>query len=405
MASYRPLEQSDGEQAILGEALDAGAKSQSREVQLSDVGVDGEILYVSGASEAPDAEQLQAHGDRIDLDEDVYGAAIFTLTFDSFELLTQKDHDGLSSFLNKYRMAMVLLLLLGNYLLQFMLLYWIYSYVALPAQHGVQKVYKDFHARLFVNGKFSTDHWNEWDDRNQDELCSIAFVNFEFMYGVIIVWWMLMLSELRKTERDMRKFSQIPTCTNIEHMIIKADDMSLVVRMTSFVRRLLWWCLLIPKFVIAFALTAVGTVWLAATDSYSELILNAVALGFIVQIDEHLFNGLLPESIKDNIGNTKLLVPKKKVAENVYLQAKDEETAVVGGFKRSTMYLVGVSGIVFLFMTAGQNIPILGVFPLATPSDIEDACPAWFAKHAGAVCHFGKDCFPIKLRDVLTGGH
>ena len=54
--------------------------------------------------------------------------------------------------------------------------------------------------------------------------------------------------------------------TNIEHMIIKADDMSLVVRMTSFVRRLLWWCLLIPKFVIAFALTAVGTVWLAATD-------------------------------------------------------------------------------------------------------------------------------------------
>ena len=41
--------------------------------------------------------------------------------------------------------------------------------------------------------------------------------------------------------------------------------------------------------------------FLLDTDDYAELILNAVGMGFLMEMDEMLFNGLASDLDKDNI--------------------------------------------------------------------------------------------------------
>jgi len=389
MTEYTPVLQDDGKEDLQtpGPQI-SGAKSKSREPD-----------WVSTS----DPFIVVDHGDPMDLDEDVYGAAIFTLTYDSFELLTGKDHDGLSFALNIYRMAVVLVLLGANYLLQFALLFWILIFVAIPAQHDVQRIYQEFHVVAFSKGHFDQDRWDDWGAVKHDELCSIAFVSFDFMYAVLCVWWVHMVMELRKTERTMRKFRTLRSCKNAENMVIRGNDVNMVVKLTPLVRGLLWFALLIPKFLIAGTLTVVGTVWLTATDSYSELILNSLALTFVVKIDEILFAGLLPESIKTDIAQTKLLIPNVRQSLNdKFLDAAQDEKKVIAGYKRSTLYLLIVVSAVMLFMTYGQDIPYMGVFPGhhrvlsgRYVDDIKEACPTWFRRSSAQVCSFGKNCFPI----------
>jgi len=414
MSAYEPLGQTDdSDTALLKGENEAffgadqrvtGAKSSSREVSIKNsLNVEEEesstLRGASGGRESVLA--IVEHGESIDLDEDVYGAAVFTITFDSYELISGKDHDGLSNTLNIYRMTFVLFLLAMNYVLQFSLLYWIYSFVALPAAHVVQELYREFHESVFAHGKMSSELWDGWGTEKQDEICSVAFVSFDFMYAVLCIWWMQMLVEIRKTERTMRKFKNLAHCDVAEEMIVKTEDEHLVVKLTTLVRALLWFFLLIPKFMIALALTFVGTMWLAATDSYSDLILNAVALQFVVKIDEMLFDGLLPESIKSDIGSTKLLIPKKLKSGNAYVEARNEENQVVAGFKRSTLYAIFLMGIVYLFMTVGQDFEAIGLFPGSPPSDIASSCPTWYEENAVRVCRFGKDCFPIRPREAM----
>lgn len=384
--SVAPLLEDQGLGAAVGTS-----RSSSRDVLRREPGEPSEVSPRTAAQET-----LLATGEQIDLEEDVYSAAIFTLIFDTFEFSTGRHDRGVTKRISIYRMTLVILSLAANYILQFSLLYWIYRFVALPAKHTVQELYREFHAEVFNDGAVDEDLWSHWGAAKHDEVCSVAFVSFDFMYALLIIWWVNMVIELRKTERLMRKFKSIKKCDLAKDMVLKdEEDTILVVQLTSRVQALLWATLLIPKFVIAIALTIVGTVWLAATDSYSDLILNALALQFVVQVDELLFKGLLPESIRSDIASTKLVIPKKETSDDVFVAAKDDEDQVLSGFRRSTIYTASLILVVFAFMTVGQDIPYLGVFPGNKVEDIKNACPTWYQRNAVAICRFGKECFPV----------
>ena len=60
-------------------------------------------------------------------------------------------------------------------------------------------------------------------------------------------------------------------------------------KITTPIRWALYLILLLPKMAISMTLLTIRTVWLAATDSFADLILNAIALEFVSAIDELLF--------------------------------------------------------------------------------------------------------------------
>lgn len=334
-------------------------------------------------------DDLMDGGDEIAIDEDVWGATLYVICFDLTEVLGQVDHDGLSVRLNVYRLSLVLFLLVCNYVLQLGFLYWIYNFVALPAVHKAQVLYKDYHKQVYIEGQKSFEAWMEYT--RKDELCSIAFSNFFFMYAILSLWWLLMVDEIRKNERLYRKIHQIHLTEDANHMIHKHNDVNVIVRLTMTVRTALDVLLIMPKVVIVFILTIVGTVWLAATGSFSELILNAIALEFVITIDEVLFNAVLPESMKDEIAHAKMIRPRPALSGDAEEDAKTREATLVRGYQRSTIALFGTLILVFLYMTFGQHVPIIGVFP-GYAHDI--SCPLWQAERTEALCHFMEECFP-----------
>lgn len=331
-------------------------------------------------------------GEEADIDADVYGATIFVLAFDLYELLTGVDHDGLSLHINVYRVLFVNALLLGNYCVQGGLLYWIYNYVALPQVQDARIVYQRFHAEVFHDGNFDEDLWNNWEESKPD-VCNICFSNFTFMYTILALWWITMLIEINGTLGLLSKLNGLRHVQSISDTMTFREKEGLIHRrivgLTSGLRALLLSLLIVPKTLIAVALLVVGSIWLAATDSITDLILNAITLNFVIGIDENLFEGFVPESMRKNIDLTTYFYPSSATAE-AELKEK-EKRQVILGYARSTFYLIAVMGGVYSYMIYGQSIPYLGVFP---GFNWDVPCSDWWAMKAEEVCRPGVECFP-----------
>merc|ERR1740130_1109111 len=68
-----------------------------------------------------------------------------------------------------------------------------------------------------------------------------------------------------------------------------------IVALTPGARCSLYVLAIIPKLLIAMFLFWIGMRWLTSTDSFGDLIMNALALEFVLNIDELFFNSFFPE--------------------------------------------------------------------------------------------------------------
>jgi len=325
----------------------------------------------------------------IDIPEDIYGAAMFSIIFDFYDIYSPHDNaDELNTKMNIMRVVFINIVLLTNYLLQAGMLFWIYGFVVLPSVHTVEAIYQKYHADIFdEDGKYQKDAWASWDEGNKEELCGIAFASFWFMFAVLCLWCYTMLVEVRKTERLMKDIKAVEDCTKLEEMIQKEPDgPPKIVKLTKCIDWAIFLIIIVPKWIISLGLLFLGCVWLIATDSFSDLILNAVALEFVVNIDNLLFEAIMPVTVVEKVTEIKFLI--KKSPES----AKQRDDKVIGGYWRSIYYFFGTMVFVYLLMTYGQNIPIAGVLPHYA-HDAE--CPTYQERISKRVCNGGGECFPF----------
>jgi hypothetical protein len=333
-------------------------------------------------------EKPEEEGDEIGIPDDIYGATMYSIIFDFYEMFgATGNSDELHISMNIMRVLFVTCVLATNYLLQGGMLYWIYTYVVLPSVHGVQKIYQEYHADVFdESGKYNKEKWGGWEPEKQDELCSIAFSSYWFMFAILALWTYTMLIEVRKTERLMRDIKSVEDCTDLHDMIDQSSGSDRIVKLTKGIDWILFLVIIMPKMIIGLGLLLIGCVWLMATDSFADLILNAVALEFVVNIDNLLFEAAMPASIVLKMEETKFWVKKSKMS------TQEHHNKVAAGYYRSMFYFFGVWALVFLMMKYGQNIPYAGVFP----GYAGDAfCPTWQAENSARICMAGENCFPF----------
>merc|ERR1719326_1422624 len=100
--------------------------------------------------------------------------------------------------------------------------------------------------------------------------------------------------------------------------------------------------------------------WLVATDDFSDLILNAVALEFVIKLDELIFECMVPQTVKQDLANAKLWIPMKMSA---LTEDEQKAKATTDGLIRSWIwYIVIISG-AYAYLIYGQMLPGIGVFP------------------------------------------
>lgn len=177
------------------------------------------------------------------------------------------------------------------------------------------------------------------------KLCVMAFV-------------IALFKDLRQSAEMARFLYSVPTEAGHWMVVVNSLEDSLHVRANGhkqIVRRkspgMMWqvaplewhWkltyfiCLLIPKTIIFFCVYWMGSVWLMSEVERSELILNAVALVFVLDLDELLFAAIATSDVQQYMDNLQPWTPMtgtplpggdlQEDEENRFFTEKDDEKA------------------------------------------------------------------------------
>jgi len=178
-----------------------------------------------------------------------------------------------------------------------------------------------------------------------------------------------------------------------------------LVCLTPVTRFSIFVLVLLPRMTIILAVMLMGCVWLTATDRFDSLILNALALEFVVNVDNLLYTMFFPVSMHNQVENMKVAMPGATTFFSPRSSQVGAEMKKKGmpsdlpGICRSFSYLALVVSFVYCFQ-AFQ--PVIPGFQQDLMSACEPFVDAWSSPRYGISrvqkifsCIMGQeDCFP-----------
>merc|ERR1712032_2938 len=84
----------------------------------------------------------------------------------------------------------------------------------------------------------------------------------------------------------------------MRQLIEEIDGETYITRLTRPIRVLMYILIIIPKLFICVYLLLQGLLWLTATTRFEDLVMNAVAMDFVLKLDEVLYQTFLPPERK-----------------------------------------------------------------------------------------------------------
>jgi len=325
-----------------------------------------------------------------DLAPDMWSVAILITIRDLPDILTGKASavQCIRGFFGIVGMAI-------NGWLQVSILYFVNDYIVGQAVHNAQSDYAQFHREVFhENGSFNMKEWLVWKGPYM-RLCNLAMSKVGFTLAVVFIWTARMLGELRSCERlarDLHHIANLPRGGSFKDMVLEKNnddgDEDHLVHLSCIARTTIYILVVIPKFAIAVVLLLIGCSWLAATESFSDLILNALALEFIIGVDELVYDNFAPQCMQDRISTTKIVHPHKSSGAD-----KTDAEERIWAYWKSLFYMAVCFSWAYFYLNKFQQ-----VIPGFT-HDIQEHCGGWFAKDYEPICDFSKtdpsECFPF----------
>eukprot|EP00419_Tripos_fusus_P024059 CAMPEP_0172719248 /NCGR_PEP_ID=MMETSP1074-20121228/75398_1 /TAXON_ID=2916 /ORGANISM="Ceratium fusus, Strain PA161109" /LENGTH=389 /DNA_ID=CAMNT_0013544583 /DNA_START=145 /DNA_END=1314 /DNA_ORIENTATION=- len=322
-----------------------------------------------------------------DIPEDIYGASMLALAKDLTDLVSGEA----VSILTIVRFTFPLVLLAVNLALQFLCLFYINKYVVAASVHHVQETYARFHRNVFqADGKWDETTWLRYDDQAKDNLCQIAMTNQSFYYTALLIWIVSSLHEFRAGQQLLGNIMRVPTAESFGDQLLfdDVDEVKVYITALKPVVRCLMICLVVlPKIVISVALMGLGMRWLSATTSFHELIMNAVAMTFVTQIDELLYHFALPSSYRTQVADIDFSI------QDVTPEEIEREAWL--SYVRSAFYCVLSIVLVPIYAEIIQDILPSTVYHLVSN------CREWQEQHTSLKCH---TTFQEAMQKLFTEG-
>jgi len=273
-------------------------------------------------------------------------------------------------------------------------LWYIYRFVVGDTVWQLQGNYAQFHLEAFdKDQKFSPKAWRDLDPALRDELCSAVLTKPMFLGIILFLWVGRMMGEFKTCVhlvQDVSGLASVPHEGHAHHCVAERDGTHHIKGMKLGTRLLIYTLVVIPKFVICILLTIVGLEWLAATDNFAALILNALVLGFIVDIDEHILQFFLPQRCAAALEVTKFAYPRSIVGGSEEEKEEERLSEMVKDYIRNVVYLTIAVAIAYVYiMYLQQVVPWFA-------HDVKEHCGPWFENRFIPKCTpFMKGCFPF----------
>lgn len=140
---------------------------------------------------------------------------------------------------------------------------------------------------------------------NADSVLSVFYETF--LIVILLIWLMLILDEGRQLLTWWVVLVSFPVTKSGASGVEFGDDEIAVVSMSGFQKAVSIFFILLPRTIICVWLSWVGTWFLIYADDYEDLILNSVALGFLIEIDNMLYTAVIGDENKKSLGKVSSL--------------------------------------------------------------------------------------------------
>lgn len=280
--------------------------------------------YDEDDSVVSDDEEEKAEVPPIELEEDMFGAGMCSLMRDAHFL---SKHKG-NPCLRWIRMAStlgVLILCVGT---QIFLLEQFKRFVTSKAVHDIREAYDLFEVTMYdeteltVNGyrrgvgTFFPSRFMNITEDEQSKVCRIPLSQPEFFFVILCIWTLSCTTQIKRIKADFQSLiMNTKHCDDMAHSQTDVDgdagDVILISALTRPVKAALCIFVLIPRLFITLILLWLGCRWLLATNNFADLVLNAVALEFVLCLKDSLYLGLMSNRNKNDLKNTQIAPPEK----------------------------------------------------------------------------------------------
>jgi len=265
-----------------------------------------------------------------DFDPDTFSMTVVALARDSYFLARRGKG---ASVVSRYA-RIVLTVLLGGVTLgtQMFLLLQVEQFVCARAVHDIRLSYDLFEKTIYGedNCTFTRHGHHRGDlakfnpssdvkalrlstlkDSDQDDICRIPLSQPKFFAVILVIWTLTCVSQLKKAFHMGRGMWTLETIDSMANALEETGDADVSVGAMTLVGLTMPLKLFFIFFsCVRFAVTAyllwLGCRWLLATSSFADLILNAVALEFILLLKDGFYMALVPYRNKVDLEITKI---------------------------------------------------------------------------------------------------
>jgi len=335
------------------------------------------------ATEHEEIEQLEQET-RVPepLDEDAYGLGLATLVRDCERLLAGTEHAGARIA----RLVFSVVLLVSVISMQLYLLVMIKQFISAPAVHEARRVYDKYewvmygadesHMVLTVNGKhrgkpefFLPSRFDTMSEKDKKTTCHIPLSQPAYFLTILFIWTLTCVADLQRSfNLAMRMLWGTPTVSSMRHAtkVSEDDEKQLVIIGLTCVVKCVVGSIFFFRMFVTCALLWLGCRWLTATESFSDILLNAVALEFVLLLKDLLFISIVPPRNRRETANT-LVMP---------LSNHDPPN-----FKILVVpFIWGALAVSWIFLYAYWLQQVLPDYRW----DIREICTRWLANQSGA---------------------
>jgi hypothetical protein len=317
-----------------------------------------------------------------ELDEDTFGMSVCAIVRDTYAISTSEG--GMAEQGPRYvRLCTTCSLLIFTIFLQIFLLVNLQKYVTAKAVHDVRDAYSKFEGAIYnctgepqncyttpfgswrgnegladtITLDVKRDRLNSLSDGDQGNACRISLSQPPFIFVILLIWTFTCLFEMRKTVHlsytlfCLKKVSGCGDTLDADKEIVRDEDGedheitngAIIVGLPIMLKVVLV-LLMLVRILVTCVLLFLGCRWLLATNRFADLILNAVALEFILLLKETTYNLLVPLRNKLEIKTTTIDPAEKKLKPDCFALLNTFGLALVAALW------------VFLYMYWFQNV-------------------------------------------------
>jgi len=271
------------------------------------------------------------------LDEDMYGLAVSLLVRDTAVLEAGEGH----GLLRQLRFALVFLLVFMHKALQVFLVFQVLRLVTPKAMQTSRSNYDKFEWHMYgedpshfkilpdgtrrgLPGFFQPELFDTLGAHIKEDTCHIPFSQPVFFIVVLFVWALTCIGDLKKgVDMFNSLILSTPTVGALEHMVESPSDMKsnkmLIVGLTWRKKVFITAIILVPRAILTTVLLWLGSRWLASTNNFGDLIMNTVALEFILLLQNLLYMTMVPARNKRDCQSIETAPPHTHEKAGLYV--------------------------------------------------------------------------------------